>query len=185
MPALDPSAILVPSSRPNTLRFVRFLVCAPFVAMVLLVFVEAALQATVTYLVIQAGKDIATNDFKVSDFLWIVVAQASSYVLHGIAWIFGEQAGFSAHARYIAAFALGNRHQTGLLGDKTAREQVEPFLTNETFHLLFELMYELEGALQLFFGLLLSALVIGYEIDAGFPLAWISTHPYSGNAVPL
>ena len=136
MPALDPSAISVPSSRPNTLRFVRFLVCVPFVAMVLLVFVEAALQATVTYLVIQAGKDIATSDFKVSDFLWIVVAQ------------------------------------TGLLGDNTAREQVEPFLTNETFHLLFELMYELEGALQLFFGLLLSALVIGYEIDAGFPLAY-------------
>ena len=140
--------------------------------MVLLVFVEASLQATVTYLVIQAGKDIATGDFKISDFLWIVLAQAGSYVLHGVAWIFGEQAGFSAHARYIAAFSRANRHQAGLLADKAARERVEPFLTNETFHLLFELMYELEGALQLFFGLLLSALVIGHEIDAGFPLAY-------------
>ena len=140
--------------------------------MVALVFVEATLQATVTYLVIQAGKDIASSAFKAIDLLWIVLAQASSYVLHGVSWMFGEQAGFSAHARYIARFSRINRHEAGLLHDKQSREEVEPFLTNETFHLFFELMYELEGALQLFFGLLLSALVIGVEIDVGFPIAY-------------
>ncbi len=153
-------------------RFLRFLFCGAFFAMVALIFVEAVLSATVTYFVIQAGKDIATGDFKVTDFVWILAAQAGSYVLHGVSWIFGEQAGFGAYARYMMQFTRNNRHHTELLHAKDVREEAEPFLTNEAFHLFFELMYELEGALQLFFGLILSALVIGAEIDQGFPLAY-------------
>jgi ABC-type bacteriocin/lantibiotic exporter with double-glycine peptidase domain len=140
--------------------------------MIGLIFVEAVLAATVTYFVIQAGKDIAADNFQVIDFAWILAAQAGSYLLHGVSWIFGERAGFTAYARYLLQFTKDNRQQTALLGASDVRETVEPFLTNETFHLFFELMYELEGALQLFFGLILSALVIGHEIDAGFPIAY-------------
>jgi ABC-type bacteriocin/lantibiotic exporter with double-glycine peptidase domain len=154
------------------MRFLRLLFCAPFFIMVALILVEASLQAAVTYLVIEAGKDIARSSFKLFDFVWIVVAQGSSYALHGISWVYGERAGFTAYSRYMSSFAKDNRFQTGLMVDKPIRERVEPFLTNETFHLLFEMMYELEGALQLFFGLLFSAIVIGFEIDAGFPIAY-------------
>jgi ABC-type transport system involved in cytochrome c biogenesis ATPase subunit len=156
----------------NAMQFVRLLYGAPFFIMVALIFVEAGLTATVTYFIIQAGKDIASNDFRVMDFVWILAAQSGSYILHGISWIFGERAGFTAYARYIAQFAHTNRHQPELLGARELREETEPFLTNEAFHLIFELMYELEGALQLFFGLILSALVIGMEIDEGFPIAY-------------
>jgi ABC-type multidrug transport system fused ATPase/permease subunit len=153
-------------------RFMRFLFCTPFFVMVSLIFIEAVLSATVTYFIIQAGKDIASGDFKLFDFVWILAAQAGSYVLHAVSWIFGEQAGFGAYARYMMQFTRSNRHHTELLHAKAVREEAEPFLTNEAFHLFFELMYELEGALQLFFGLILSALVIGHEIDEGFPLAY-------------
>lgn len=140
--------------------------------MVALVFVEAVLSATVTYLVIQAGRDIVNDVFIASDFLWILFAQAGSYLLHMVSWIFGERAGFRAFARYLVLFARDNRHQASLLNAKDARENVEPFLTNETFHLLFEAMYEFEGTLQLAFGLLLNVLVIGYEIDTSFAYAY-------------
>jgi ABC-type bacteriocin/lantibiotic exporter with double-glycine peptidase domain len=154
------------------MRFLRLLFCKPFFIMVALILVEASLQAAVTYFVIEVGKDIARSTFQIVDFVWIVLAQGGSYALHGVSWVYGERAGFTAYSRYIAGFAGDNRYQTGLMVDKPTREKVEPFLTNETFHLLFELMYELEGALQLFFSLLFSAIVIGMEIDAGFPAAY-------------
>ena len=165
--------IAKPSITPITTRqFFELLYSRPFFIMISLILVEAVFSATVTYFVIQAGKDIASNDFKISDFVWIVAAQGGSYLLHGVSWIFGERAGFAAFAHYMSQFTRDNRHYASLLGDKPTREQVEPFLTNETFHLLFELMYELEAALALFFTLILNALVIGHEIDAGFPLAY-------------
>lgn len=161
-----------PNAPLGALQFLRLLYCTPFFMMIALIFVESVLAASVTYFVIQAAKDIANNAFRAIDFVWILLAQSMSYVLHGVSWIYGERAGFSAFARYMAIFSKDNRHQTGLLTDTAVREQVEPYLTNETFHLLFELMYELESGLQLFFGLLLSALVIGNEIDGAFPVAY-------------
>ncbi len=110
--------------------------------------------------------------FVAGDFLWILLAQAGSYLLHTVSWIFGEQAGFRAFARYLMLFTRDNRHHATLLNAKDVRENVEPFLTNETFHLLFEAMYEFEATLQIAFGLLLNALVIGHEIDSGFPIAY-------------
>ncbi len=141
--------------------------------MIGLIFFEAILGASVTYWVIQIGKDIANDQFKVIYLAWLVLAQAGSYILHAISWIFGEQAGFRAFTMYIAQFTRDNRYNTGLLNAKHQREIVEPFLTNETFHLFFELMYELEGALQMFFGLILSALVLGSQIDGSLPLAYV------------
>jgi ABC-type multidrug transport system fused ATPase/permease subunit len=169
--ANEPMTTRIPAPL-TTWRFMRFLYGAPFFTMIALIFVEAVLGATVTYFVIQAGKDIAADDFKVIDFAWILAAQAGSYLLHGVSWIYGERAGFAAYAKYMVQFTRDNRHHTALLAAKDVRETVEPFLTSETFHLFFELMYELESTLQLFFGLLLSALVIGFEIDQGFPIAY-------------
>jgi ABC-type multidrug transport system fused ATPase/permease subunit len=154
-------------------QFVKLLGGLPFATMVGLVFVEAVLSASVTWLIIQAGRDIVNDVFDTRLFLWILLAQAGSYTLHAISWIFGERAGFHAFARYLILFARDNRHKATLLTAKDVRENVEPFLTNETFHLLFETMYELEGTLQLGFGLLLNVLVIGHEIDSGFNLAYL------------
>jgi ABC-type multidrug transport system fused ATPase/permease subunit len=153
-------------------QFVKLLAGWPFWTMVGLVFVEAALSASVTWLIIQAGRDIVNDLFDVKVFLWILIAQGGSFALHAVSWIFGERAGFHAFARYMILFARDNRHHATLLSAKDIREDVEPFLTNETFHLLFETMYELEGTLQLAFGLALNVIVIGYEIDSGFPIAY-------------
>jgi hypothetical protein len=149
--------------------FLRFLMCAPFFWMLGLLVIEAALAATTTALIIAAGRDVADEEFLLSDFAWIVVAQSASYVVGASSWIFAERAGFGAYGRYMLRFARDNRHSPALLTDKDQRERSEPFLTNETFHLFFELIYELEADMKLFFGLIFNAAVLGFAIDAGLP----------------
>jgi len=149
--------------------FVRFLVCRPFFVMLFFLVVEAALAAATTALIIQAGHDVASQEFLISDFVWIVLAQSASYVVGATSWVFAERAGFGAYGRYMLRFARDNRGQPALLGDKAQREQVEPFLTNEAFQIFFELVYELEADLKLFFGLIFNAIVLGFAIDAGLP----------------
>lgn len=168
----DPGPVSAVARPMTRWGFLRLLAGPPFYIMVGLVFIEAALSATVTYLVIQIGRDIVNDLFMMRDFLWILLAQVISYLLHTVSWIFGERAGFQAFARYLLLFARDNRHQATLLEERDTRETVEPFLTNETFHLIFEAMYEFEGTLQLAFGLLLNVLVIGHEIDNDFPIAY-------------
>ncbi len=159
-----------PPSPPYLRRdFVGFLLCTPFYWMLLLLVVEAALAAATTALIIQAGHDVSRQEFLISDFAWIVATQSASYVVGASSWIFAERAGFGAYGRYMLRFARDNRHVPALLADKTQREHVEPFLTNETFHILFELIYELEADLKLFFGLIFNAIVLGFAIDAGLP----------------
>ncbi len=149
--------------------FLRFLMCAPFFWMLALLVIEAALAAGTTALIIAAGRDVAEEEFLISDFVWIVVIQSASYVVGASSWIFAERAGFGAYGRYMLRFARDNRHSPALLTDKNERERAEPFLTNETFHLFFELIYELEADLKLFFGLIFNAIVLGFAIDAGLP----------------
>ncbi|WP_309683723.1 hypothetical protein [Polaromonas sp.] len=149
--------------------FLRFLLCAPFFWMLALLIVEAALAASTTALIIAAGRDVAEQEFLISDFVWIVAAQSASYVVGATSWIFAERAGFGAYGRYMLRFARDNRHAPGLLTDKNERERAEPFLTNETFHIFFELIYELEADAKLFFGLIFNAIVLGFAIDAGLP----------------
>ena len=153
----------------KNLDFVRFLLCRPFYVMLFFLVVEAALAAATTALIIKAGHDVAEQDFLISDFVWIVLAQSASYVVGATSWVFAERAGFGAYGRYMLRFARDNRSQPALLGDKAQREQVEPFLTNETFQIFFELVYELEADLKLFFGLIFNAVVLGFAIDAGLP----------------
>ena len=152
--------------------FLRFLMCRPFYAMLLFLIVEAALAAATTALIIKAGRDVAEQEFLISDFVWIVLAQSASYVVGATSWIFAERAGFGAYGRYMLRFARDNRQLTTLLGDKTQRDQAEPFLTNEAFHIFFELVYELEADLKLFFGLVFNSIVLGVAIDAGLPLVY-------------
>jgi ABC-type multidrug transport system fused ATPase/permease subunit len=177
-PSTDPLTILpaVPARAPEPvaaayrqLDFLRFLLCPPFYWMLLLLVVEAALAAATTALIIAAGRDMAQEDFLLSDFVWIVVTQSASYVLGATSWIFAERAGFGAYGRYMLRFARDNRHTPALLNDKNERERAEPFLTNETFHIFFELTYELEADLKLFFSLIFNAIVLGFAIDAGLP----------------
>ena len=145
------------------------LLCAPFFWMLGLLIVEAALAATTTALIIAASRDVAEQEFLISDFVWIVAAQSASYVLGATSWIFAERAGFGAYGRYMLRFARDNRHSPALLTDRQERERSEPFLTNETFQIFFELIYELEADLKLFFGLIFNAIVLGFAIDAGLP----------------
>lgn len=152
--------------------FVRLLACRQLYFMVALIVVESLLAASTTYLVIKAGRDVANDEFLATDLLWIVAAQSTSYIVGAVSWVFAEQAGFGAYGRYMLRFARHNRYQNKLLHDKPMREQIEPFLTSETFHIFFELMYELEADLKIFFGLVFNALVIGLEIDAGLPIAY-------------
>lgn len=149
--------------------FVGFLLVRPFYLMLILLIVEAGLAATTTALIIQASYDVSQQDFLISDFAWIVAAQSASYVVGASSWIFAERAGFGAYGRYMLRFARHNRSTPALLADRAQREHVEPFLTNETFQILFELIYELEADLKLFFSLLFNAIVLGYAIDAGLP----------------
>ena len=149
--------------------FLRFLMCTPFYWMLLFLIVEALLAASTTALIIKAGQDMAHEDFLISDFAWIVAAQSAAYVVGATSWVFAERAGFGAFGRYMLRFARDNRHLPALLTDKTQRDQVEPFLTNEVFHILFELIYELEADLKLFFGLVFNSIVLGFAIDAGLP----------------
>ena len=63
--------------------------------------------------------------------------------------------------RYMLRFARDNRHKTKLLGDKEARERVEPFLTGETFYVYFHLLYEIEGDLRILLAIVLNVIVLG------------------------
>lgn len=153
-------------------QLARLLWCGPFIVMLTLLVVEALLSAATTWLVIQAGRDVINDEFLVKDLGLILGCQVSSYIVGAVSWVFAEQAGFGAFGRYMHRFAQHNKGRTLLLGDKDARAAAEPFLTNEVFHIFFELMYELESALKLFLLLIFNAIVFGVEIDAGLPVAY-------------
>src|SRR5215204_4567884 len=150
----------------------RFLLCLPFFIMLFLMLIEASLHATTTYLVIQAGRDVAQGKFLLADLLWILAAESAAYIVGALSWIFAERTGFLAYARYMLRFARDNRQKTKLLGDKEARERVEPFLTGETFYVYFHLLYEIEGDLRILLAIILNVIVLGSEIDGALPIAY-------------
>src|ERR1700752_4443535 len=97
--------------------------------MVTLMVVEAMLGAATTWLVINAGRKVAIGQFLLSDLIWILTAQSTSYVVGVISWIFAERAGYRGFGKFMLRFARENRGKVKLFNDKAAREQVEPFLT--------------------------------------------------------
>jgi ABC-type protease/lipase transport system fused ATPase/permease subunit len=155
---------------PGTLA--RYLLCLPFFIMLLLMLIEASLSGATTYLVIEAGRDVARGEFVVPDLLWILASQSAAYVVGAISWIFAERTGFLAYGRYILRFARDNRQKTKLLGDKEARERVEPFLTGETFYVYFHLLYEIEGDLRILLAIIFNVIVLGTQIDGALPVAY-------------
>ncbi len=164
----------VPTSRSKASRWAlaRLILGRSFYFMVALLTVEALLTAATTYLIIKAGRDVANDDFLTADLLWILAAQSAAYLVGMISWIYAERAGFRGFGLYMQRFARGNRHHTKLLHEKGTREVVEPFLTGETFHIYFQLVYELEADLKLALHLLFNTAVLGSEIDTSFPVAY-------------
>jgi hypothetical protein len=59
----------------------RFLLCRPFVIMLGLMMIEAGLSAATTFLVIEAGRDVAKGTSVLADLMWILAAQSASYAL--------------------------------------------------------------------------------------------------------
>ncbi|MGB6504131.1 MAG: hypothetical protein WBE99_11850, partial [Xanthobacteraceae bacterium] len=140
--------------RPITrLELAGYLLSPSLFVMVVLMVVEAMLAAATTWLVINAGRRVAVGEFLVTDLVWILTAQSTSYVVGVISWIFAERAGYRGFGKFMLRFARENRDKVTLLNEKPSRERVEPFLTGETFQCFFNVMYELEFALKLFLGL--------------------------------
>ncbi|MEI7611604.1 MAG: AAA family ATPase [Betaproteobacteria bacterium] len=164
-----------PSTEPEEFRprdFLRFIIGTAMFAMLGLILLQEFCSAATTWLVIRIARDITQESVSAGNFGWIIVAQTVSYLAGAVSWIYAERAGFGAYSRYMLHFARQNRFKTALLNDSTAREQSEPFLTNETFHVCFELIFTLQFHLRLFFQLLFNSLVLGFEIDAGLPAAF-------------
>src|ERR1700755_1798777 len=100
------------------LPLARFLLGLPFFVMLLLMLTEASLSATTTFLVIEAGRDVARGTFRLADLLWILGSESLSYAVGAVSWIFAERTGFLAYGRYMLRFARDNRSKTKLLADK-------------------------------------------------------------------
>jgi hypothetical protein len=158
----------------SRIKLASYLLCPSLYVMIALMVVEAMLAAATTWLVINAGFKVANGHFLLNDLMWILTAQSASYVAGVISWIFAERAGYRGFGQFMLRFARENRGKVKLFGDKPAREQVEPFLTGETFQCFFNLIYELEFTLKLFLGLVFNALVLGAEIDVSLPFAYIA-----------
>src|SRR6201984_3105604 len=157
----------------SRLELASYLLSPSLFVMVTMMVVEAMLAATTTWLVINAGRKVAVGHFLAGDLLWSLTAQSASYVVGVISWVFAERAGYRGFGKFMLRFARENRGKVKLLNEKPAREQVEPFLTGETFQCFFNVMSELEFALKLFLGLVFNALVLGTEIDISLPFAYV------------
>src|SRR5271154_3179637 len=155
----------------SRIELASYLLCPALFVMIALMVAEAMLAAATTWLVINAARKVAVGHFLLNDLIWILTAQSASYVAGVISWIFAERAGYRVFGQFILRFARENRGKVTLFGDKPSREQVEPFLTGETFQVFFNLIYELEFTLKLFLGLVFNALVLGTEIDVSLPFA--------------
>src|SRR6202167_5817592 len=163
----------MPSKQISRLELAKFLLSPALFVMIVLMVAEAMLAAVTTWFVIIAGQKVAVGRFLLSDLIWILSAQSASYVVDVISWVFAEQAGYRGFGKYMLRFARENRSKVKLLNDKPMREQIEPFLTGETFQCFFNVMYELEFALKLFLGLVFNAIVLGAEIDPSLPFAYV------------
>jgi ABC-type bacteriocin/lantibiotic exporter with double-glycine peptidase domain len=166
----------IAAARPQFTRWdmARLLLGRPFYFMLVLLVIEAALAASTTYLIIKAGRDVSNDEFLIADLLWILAAQSASYAVGAISWIYAERAGFGAYGRYMNRFARDNRHRSKLLNEKSCREQVEPFLTGETFHIFFEMVYELEQDLKMFLNLVFNVIIFATQIDSSLAIAYSS-----------
>ena len=157
----------------SRVQLASYLLSPSLFVMIVLMVAEAMLAAGTTWLVINAARKVAEGHFLLTDLIWILTAQSTSYVAGVISWIFAERAGYRGFGQFMLRFARDNRGKVKLFSDKPAREQVEPFLTGEAFQCFFNLIYEMEFTLKLFLGLVFNALVLGTEIDLSLPFAYV------------
>src|ERR1700722_19768556 len=157
----------------SRVELASYLLSPSLFVMLVLMTLEAMLAAGTTWLVINAGRKVDSGQFLLADLIGILIAQSASYVAGVISWVFAERAGYRAFGKFMLRFARENRGKVKLFNDRAAREQVEPFLTGETFQCFFNVMYELEFALKLFLGLVFNSLVLGAEIDISLPFAYV------------
>ena len=145
----------------SRVELASYLLSPALFGMLVLMVAEAMLAAATTWLVINAARKVAVGEFLLTDLILILAAQSASYVAGVISWMFAERAGYRGFGKFMLRFARENRGKVKLFGDKPAREQVEPFLTGETFQCFFNLMYELEFTLKLLLGLVFNAVGAG------------------------
>ncbi len=157
----------------SRLTLAGYLLSPSLFVMVVLMVAEAMLAAGTTWLVINAGRKVATGQFLLGDLVWILTAQSASYVAGVVSWIFAERAGYRGFGKFMLRFARENRGKVKLFNDKPAREQVEPFLTGEASQCFFNVIYEMEFTLKLFLGLVFNAVVLGAEIAVSLPFAYV------------
>jgi len=157
----------------SRVELASYLLSPALAGMLILMIAEAMLASATTWLVINAGRKVASGQFLLSDLVWILSAQSASYVAGVISWIFAERAGYRAFGKFMLRFTRENRDKVKLFNDKPARERVEPFLTGEAYQCYFSVMYELEFGLKLFLGLVFNAVVLGMEIDLSLPFAYV------------
>src|SRR5438045_8664937 len=100
------------NQRFGPITLARLMFCAPFIVMLVLMLIEASLSAATTYLVIEAGRDVAKGAFLLADLMWILVAQSAAYIVGAVTWIYAERTGFLAYALYMIRFACDTRHKT-------------------------------------------------------------------------
>jgi ABC-type multidrug transport system fused ATPase/permease subunit len=174
LPFLEDRLPIMTKTPPTRLELASFLLGRPLYIMLVLLVIAAALSAATTWLVIKAGRDVANDEFLVWDLMYILAAQSASYAIGAISWIYAERAGCKAFARYMFRFAHDNRDDARLMYDRHAREQVEPFLSNEAFYDIFQFMYQLENQLSLALGLIFNIIVLGFAIDAKLSAAYVA-----------
>ena len=127
----------MPRLQISRFELARYLVSPSLFVMIVMMVVEAMLAATSTWLVINAGRRVAIGQFLLTDLVWILTTQSAAYVVGVVSWIFAERAGYRGFGQFMLRFARENRGKVKLLNEKPAREQVEPFLTGETFQCFF------------------------------------------------
>jgi len=81
----------------SRIELARYLICPSLFVMLILMIAEAMLTATTTWLVINAGRKVASGHFLLNDLIWILSAQSTSYVAGVISWIFAERAANQEH----------------------------------------------------------------------------------------
>ncbi|HEX3504178.1 MAG TPA: ABC transporter ATP-binding protein [Xanthobacteraceae bacterium] len=163
----------MPQQQISRFELVRYLISPALLVMVVMMVVESMLSAATTWLVINAGRRVAVGEFLATDLIWILSTTSVAYVIGVVSWVFAERAGYRGFGKYMLRFARENRGKVKLLNDKPTREQIEPFLTGETYQVFFSVMYELEFAFKLLLSLVFNALVLGVEIDASLPFAYV------------
>src|SRR6201986_3788024 len=86
----------------------RHIICPSLFIMLALMIAEAMLAATTTWLVINAGRKVASGHFLLNDLIWILSAQSTSYVAGVISWIFAARAGYRGVGQLMLRFARDN-----------------------------------------------------------------------------